>query len=686
MSCRRQPIRAVCLAGFGAALATLVAPSAQADTLTVGDLAGNDFTTIQAAIDAASNGDEILVAPGTYEENIDFLTKSIIVRGDGGPKTTQLVGTGSGPVVIVGPLAGASTVFDGFSVTGGDSRADPARPGGCVHIEGSSPTLRDLVLFECSARLGGGLQLVASESRVEDVAIFDTTAEADGDEWGLGGGIYVLGGAPTFERITITETTARTGGGAFLQSTSVTATEVVITDAVAERTGGLHVAGDGTPGLNSFTTLEITGNRANEGAGGLRALGGGTLSVTAGRIVDNSADRGGGARFSGVDFSLARTFVADNRATSAAGGGGLRIDGAAVGTCDRCVVAGNTAEFGAGALVEDASPTFVRSRFVANRAEGGAGGFGGALYLLGADVVVRTTLFDGNRAQREGGAIRVEGSGISRVSSSLFVHNRADAGATAHVLSGSLDLTHVTLAGNRSDEGADLRVTGDGSLSMLHGIVAFPERGDGISAGAGAVTSLRWSNVFVPDGSPYAGDLADLTGTVGNVSVNPSFVDFTAGDDYDDRLELGAQSPLRDAGDAAAPPDPDGSRPDLGAFGGPDGGTWEDVDQDGDGWNPLLGDCDDANPARHPGREKGCEGTDEDCDHLVDEECGGDDDDVADDDDGADDDDAVDRNPYIPPREDDCGCTTAVASASAVGPCLVGLFVYLSAARRRRRA
>ncbi|MCK5271245.1 MAG: hypothetical protein KAJ52_01665, partial [Sedimentisphaerales bacterium] len=51
---------------------------ADADELHCG--AGQPYSTIQAAIDDADACDVIIVEPGTYLENIDFLGKAITVR------------------------------------------------------------------------------------------------------------------------------------------------------------------------------------------------------------------------------------------------------------------------------------------------------------------------------------------------------------------------------------------------------------------------------------------------------------------------------------------------------------------------------------------------------------------------------------------------------------------------------
>ena len=60
-----------------------------------------DYPTIQEAIDAAENKDTVLVAPGTYVENIDFKEKAITVTSSEGASVTAIDGNDIGSVVII---------------------------------------------------------------------------------------------------------------------------------------------------------------------------------------------------------------------------------------------------------------------------------------------------------------------------------------------------------------------------------------------------------------------------------------------------------------------------------------------------------------------------------------------------------------------------------------------------------
>ena len=70
-----------------------------------------EYATIQEAIDAASDGDVVLIAPGTYDGALNTLDKAITVRGTGGAAVTRLTtSSGSDPVMTVGVASGPVTL------------------------------------------------------------------------------------------------------------------------------------------------------------------------------------------------------------------------------------------------------------------------------------------------------------------------------------------------------------------------------------------------------------------------------------------------------------------------------------------------------------------------------------------------------------------------------------------------
>ncbi|HET9474550.1 MAG TPA: right-handed parallel beta-helix repeat-containing protein [Steroidobacteraceae bacterium] len=117
---------------FSATLTLLLAAGSHAATLRV----PTDFSTIQAAIDAAADGDTVSVLPGTYAEQIDFKGKAITVTSRDGPSNTIIDGMGTVTVVIFFSGETETSVLSGLTIQNG--RADV---GAGVFIGGSSPRI-----------------------------------------------------------------------------------------------------------------------------------------------------------------------------------------------------------------------------------------------------------------------------------------------------------------------------------------------------------------------------------------------------------------------------------------------------------------------------------------------------------------------------------------------------------------
>src|SRR5262245_35637491 len=220
-------------AGYAAVCLPLMAA---ADTLRV----PLDYPTVQAAIDAAADGDEIIVAAGTYSEAIDFHGKAIYLHSADGPATTIIDATGLyASVVTCATGEGPQTVLEGFTITGGFTFYGA----GMVNY-GSSPTVTNCAFTGNTGVFSGGMSNSGGSPTVTNCAFTGNTVEGTPLAPGIGGGMSNNGGSPIVTNCVFTGNTARDyGGGMCNGNSNPTVTDCTFSGNSADYGGGMFNEG-----------------------------------------------------------------------------------------------------------------------------------------------------------------------------------------------------------------------------------------------------------------------------------------------------------------------------------------------------------------------------------------------------------------------------------------------------------
>jgi len=158
------------------------------------------FTSIQSAIHASNNGDTVLVHPGRYFENVDFIGKSIILcsleatSGDSSYIATTIIdGNRNGPCVAF-LNAEQNATLRGFTLTNGTGyfTHDVVTMGGGVLISNTYMTGSTITLVNCNihgnhAGMGAGVSSTNASLYLSGLNVHHNYGLASG------GGILIVG-------------------------------------------------------------------------------------------------------------------------------------------------------------------------------------------------------------------------------------------------------------------------------------------------------------------------------------------------------------------------------------------------------------------------------------------------------------------------------------------------------------
>jgi hypothetical protein len=585
---------------------------------------GAQYTTISEAVAAAPDGAKITVCAGTYPERFTVSQKTLWIEGAGDASTTIDAG-GSGTaitidaatVAVVGvtiqggrtPTTGGAIRCSGgaLAMTGStvrDSRAEAG--GGGIHGSGCAFAIEASRFLGNEGReLGGAFAGVDSRGYISD-------SEFTGNSADYGGAIHLSAGDVDIRGSRFTTNEARVRGGALYQQSDSTVENSVFDRNHSGWTGGAVHVNQHAP---TFTGSQFTSNRTEWEGGGFY------LHQTQAVLTDNtirgnvSVDDGGGLRIFESPAHLERNVIAENRAEDG-DGGGFKCSHVASTFIDNMIVDNWALGAGGGAELDNDSSVFRGGVVSGNHASIGGGLHvmlwpwnggviedvsivdndawrGGGIYFENSfqPVTVRRVLISGNDAHY-GGGVYTRGTRLAMSNSAIFNNESAQGGGffvhssyaypwtrecPCPPIDPAADVSFVVVSGNTADETGSAVWVNAPNITFRNSIFSG-HTGTAVNV----TTYTRPPDPMAPPGTPstevqapppgwryndtvpatFAG-MGDPTGSSGNFSSDPGFANAGGGD-----FRLAAGSPCINAAEPAMT-DVDGSRADLGIFGGP---------------------------------------------------------------------------------------------------------------------
>ena len=478
----------------------------------------SEEATIQDGINAAADGQTVLVDDGTYSERIIFPTdRSVTVQSVYGAASTTIQGDGTnGQVVDISSPESYSPVLDGFTI---DNQGNSSLTRGILVDNLAAPLIKNCIIQGNQLTGSAGGIYLNGASSTNATTLLNTTISGN-TVGGSGAGIYSLNSKLVISNSIVSNNTATfEGAGLYLNgsSTNVTISNSTLTGNHGRNGVGLYATGTGTLTISDSS---IDANIATGSGGGLNMTNmaaGATVTVTNVNVTNNTGVNSGAGIFLnsvGTSLSITDSYI-DNNTLTLFDGGGIYLNGDAT-----------------------TNVTLTGGSVSGNVARGG----GGIYIVNGPSLVASDVDISGNQGSSSGGGISV-GAGCSLdINRSSIRGNRAGASGGGILDSGTVTLTNCIVSGNSADgqtysDGGGI-YSGTATLNVYNSTISgnYARRyGGGIRGWAADTTinSIIWGNTAGVSGANISGTqtitYSDVeggyTGT-GNIDLNPWFVDF----------------------------------------------------------------------------------------------------------------------------------------------------------------
>jgi len=480
----------------------------------------DDFPTIQAGINAAVDGDTVLVSPGTYagvgNKELDFSGKAIIVMSENGPENCIIDCDNSGRGFYFHSGESENSVLDGFKIIEGNPTISYG--GGGIRIANSGPTIRNCLIQSCISVSGAGINAESSNFRIEDCII-------SGNHFSYGG----YGGGMHFANCNAEIINCQiTGNGVYTEYGSTT--------------------GGGISCFDSDLLIQDSNISGNYTMGGYNGF-----------VYEPQSSGGGISCYENSNLSINGCEISYNYIEAdwrPAWGGGIYCDNSSM-------------------VIESTVFSQNGNLFMNESAQEG-----GAISAHNSQVEIYSCKFDSNSVYSSAGAIKCESSDVA-ITQCEFINNESgNVGGAIDCNASTLNVSNSVFISNTitgiSAPGSGSAVYYQSNSMTVENSIFYLNQGVGVfhfvnSAGASVSYCDFWLNpgylfwgqiptgLFVLNYTNANGDVCDQ---YYNIYMNPLFASISG----DSAYHLTAESPCIDAGNPLSPYDPDSTIADIGRY------------------------------------------------------------------------------------------------------------------------